>query len=557
MSSHKLNRRGRAERRKQHAAKKHAESRKRKRRKHHEKLKEHVTADSLWLAILSGVLLILSFPKFEMWPLAWFALIPLFFAIQHKDPYDAFVLGYTTGFVFFIGSIYWLIHVTLPGYLLLCSYLAIYFGFFAFYSCMVLTVKRRALLYIPATWVALEFLRSSFALGFGWSLLAYSQYKMLPLIQVADITGAYGISFLIVMANVAIFTFITSTKKAPSVREKFFLVYHSPFVIVLVLLAFTYGWFWLNVNLPGKKMNVAVIQGNIPQDKKWDESYSNAIYKRYYELTRLANKKKLDLIVWPETSFPGLFGEDRVLEKRVQGVARRMNAPLLFGAPSTHIGSHGQDVTNSAVLFDSRGELVNIYDKLHLVPFGEYVPFEKLLGFVHLFARYPIAGFTPGSEYTVFMLPSVRNMVYESYGNFSVLICFEDVFPALSRRFVRGGASFLVNITNDAWFKDSAAPYQHVQASVFRAIENRVNVIRSANTGVSCFIDPTGRITSRVKDDLGRDTFIEGADTETIKIARIVSVYNEYGDLFAYGCLFIFIVYLVIGAPPPFNKILR
>ena len=195
------------------------------------------------------------------------------------------------------------------------------------------------------------------------------------------------------------------------------------------------------------------------------------------------------------------------------------------------------------------------YSLALLVPFGEYVPFEKFLGFVQNFASYSIAGFLPGTEYTVFRLPfTVRDTNHEpritnhESRTFSVLICFEDIFPSISRRFVKDGASFLVNITNDAWFMESAAPYQHAQASVFRAVENRVPVVRAANTGLSCFIDTKGRIRSRIKNKQGRDLFIAGYDTEVIRVEKKLTKYTEYGDIFVYCCMAFFALKLLLFA---------
>ena len=240
-------------------------------------------------------------------------------------------------------------------------------------------------------------------------------------------------------------------------------------------------------------------------------------------ITAAAAKDNPSLIIWPEASVPVLWGgsaEDAQFTQ-IFSLAGQLRISLLVGA----VSRFGEAYFNSALFINDLGRPERIYNKLHLVPFGEYVPFKNTFPFLQTIA--PIGDIEAGKEYTVFNQPK----------NFSVLICFEDLFPELSRKFIKRGARFLVNITNDAWYKQGSAPYQHFAASVFRAVENRVYLVRAANTGISGFIDPFGRLLSIVQDVTGRDSFVKGYSSQNICLAPISpTIYNRFGDLFVYFC---------------------
>ncbi len=205
---------------------------------------------------------------------------------------------------------------------------------------------------------------------------------------------------------------------------------------------------------------------------------------------------------------PGVIGEEPELLARIKRLAIDVKTPILIGA----VTSKSINYYNSAILISAEGKVLKQYDKLHLVPFGEYVPLEKHFPFLRNIIGVPIGDFTAGSEHTVFKLSAIS---HQPSANFAVMICFEDILPELSRRFVKNGAQFLINITNDAWFMESSAPYQHTAASAFRAIENRVPVVRAANTGVSCFIDQNGRIYDKITVDK-KDIFVIGYKTNRL-----------------------------------------
>lgn len=496
---------------------------------------------------LSAILLILSFPNFNFEFLAWIAFVPLFFAIENKKPLQAFLAAYLAGVIFFFGTVYWLIHVTLPGMIVVVLYLALYFGIFGLACNYFLRGVKNYLLLavIPASWVTLELIRSHFMTGFGWNLLGYSQSFTLPIIQIADITGAYGVSFLIVLVNIAIFLTIKE------VRKKNYYLTPLAIAALIVFICLYYGVSRSRNVFTGEKLKVAVVQGNIPQVKKWDPSFRDDILKKYERLTREAAGERPELIIWPETSVPGFLESEPDLLERVTGLAREIRIPILAGTPRED-ADRKDAYYNSVDLVSEDGKITDRYDKVHLVPFGEYVPLKFLFSFVENFAPSPIGDFSFGKDYKVFGFFIRRSAKDESRtvriakkAKFSCLICFEDIFPDLARQFINRGAGFLVNVTNDAWFGRTNAAYQHAQSSVFRAVENRVNVVRAANTGVSCFIDQRGAIADKVESG-GRATFVDGYKIHEITLAKTRTPYSLYGDVFAYICVLVVVAFTII-----------
>ena len=479
------------------------------------------------LCILCAILLIFSFPKFNFYVLTWFGFVPLFFVLQNKSKLQAFLLSYFTGVIFWLGIIYWLIHVSFVGLILIVLYLALYFGLFGFiitrYS---LLTTRYSLILIPSVWVLLEYLRSHLFTGFGWALLGYSQYLNLPIIQIANITGVWGVSFLVMMINVLVYSLLDKKQ-----RSRLFIT-HYALALGLLFIFLGYGFYKLHrrpQTADHKPIRISVIQGNIPQAIKWKETAKEKILKRYLGLSRLAANDLPDLIIWPEAALPGILEEDPYLKENLKASVQDIQIPFLVGTISLGEG----DYYNSAVLISKQGRLIKRYDKLHLVPFGEYIPLERILGFLETVV--PIGDFTYGKEYTVFSLDAKRYTLNAI--RFSVLICFEDIFPEISRRFVKQGADFLVNITNDAWFGNTSSPYQHLSASVFRAVENAVYLVRAANTGISAFITPAGRIYPLIDHDSGRQTFISGHKTKDIfPIKKLNSFYTQWGDWLVLLC---------------------
>jgi len=359
--------------------------------------------------------------------------------------------------------------------------------------------------------------------GFGWVSLAHSQYKNLWVIQISDLTGMLGVSFLIVMVNLAIKEKII----LPKDKKQKFLEWVKGLAVTLSILFLTlgYGLIRLSQRQGEDSFKVAVIQGNISQDIKWEKSAWPFIMKIYRDLTEQASRDHPDFIIWPETAYPGFLWESPQLFQQLKEWVRQIHIPLLTGI----VTKKEERYFNSATLLNEEGNLLDNYHKLHLVPFGEFIPLRRFLPFLTQIV--PIDDFTSGENFTVFDLsyPKMKR-------KFSVLICFEDTFAGIARQFVLGGAELLINITNDAWFKDTSAPFLHLQSSVFRAVENRRTVIRSANTGVSCFINPSGMIERFVQDAQLKKTFVRGFAIHPVGFHQEKTFYTRFGDIFVYFC---------------------
>ncbi len=483
------------------------------------------------LSLFSGILLILSFPNFDLELLAWVALVPLFYAIAGKGLYHSFILGFLTGLVSFLGILYWIIvavhtygnvPLILSGFilLLLVVYLSLFIGAFTFLTRFIqIRSGLQTILFTPVLWAALEYLRSFLLTGFPWANLGYSQYLNLPFIQMADVTGPYGLSSVILLVNAALFRVLHPWSK------RTFPFKEAGFTVIILLVFLIYGYLKIEAvdrqMIQNPPLKIGLVQGDIDQSVKWDKSFQKETLKIYEKLSFKVAEEKPDLIIWPETATPFFFQDAKEYQPLVLDIPRKTNTFLLFGTPSYKIRKGKVNHYNSAYLASPSGELVGKYDKIHLVPFGEYVPMKDLLFFIGSLGE-GIGDFKSGEELFNFSLPQ---------GKFGTLICFEIIFPDLSRRFVKRGANFLVTITNDAWFGRTSAPHQHFSTAVFRAVENRVFVARAANTGITGFIDPKGRIVKQ------GGIFTEEAMNGTIRLSNRKTFYTLYGDVFAWACM--------------------
>jgi len=495
------------------------------------------------LCSLSALLLIFSFPDLNLWILAWFAFVPLFLAVKDQSQKRAFLLSYLSGVIFWWGTIYWLVHVTLIGTIILILYLALYFGLFGLFISSVLRRESSFahFLLVPSFWVILEYVRGHLFTGFPWALLGYSQYLNLPVIQVSDITGAWGVSFLVMTVNTLIYSVVGCQLSVVNLARRII------FVALLVSFVLGYGYFKLSQEKSeagkGQPIRVSVIQGDIPQEMKWSPAYQGFILGKYLELSTLAAQEKPDLIVWPEAAAPGILGEDNWVFDEIFSFASGIQVPLVVGSVVEEKGRY----FGSALFISAEGKVLSRYDKIHRVPFGEYVPLKKIFPF--LASVVPIGDIDKGKEFTVFSLRRTTSRLRGATDiKFAVLDCFEDLFPELSSEFVGRGADFLINITNDAWYKKTSAPLQHLQASVFRAVENRVPLARSANTGVSGFIRSSGKVSYLCAGEGCVKIFVPGHKTEelTLALRKKKSFYTRFPDAFILFCAFCFVYDIIM-----------
>jgi apolipoprotein N-acyltransferase len=454
-------------------------------------------------SLLSGALLALAFPGVGHSSLAFIGLVPLMFAVQSVPGKKAALLGLLSGFVFFMVSMSWLHNLSgmvagvglkvsaLLGYVVLALYCALYFIPFAVVVSIcvqrwgVRSFRTNLRLMFSATmvWVASEYLRGLLFTGFPWNPLGVSQYASPALIQIAEWGGVYLVSAAIVWMNAALF--ITLHQYIHGIRSKKYRP-HSELMLGLLAIALSAGYgmnILFNPPRPLEAVTVALMQPNIPQSEKWDQEKDHEILERLEELTRtVARLDGLDVIIWPETALPDFVRVSRTSHALVKRMAA-LGTPLLVGSMDVAFSESGRTYHNSSILYGTNGTIVTKYDKQHLVPFGEYVPFPKLMG-----KFTPVeTDFSGGTVSTLFPL--------EGKAPFSVLICFEDIVAPLAVKAVRNGARWLVNQTNDAWFDPGSQSEQHLAHAVFRCIENRVPMARCCNTGITATIDAFGNVT--------------------------------------------------------------
>jgi apolipoprotein N-acyltransferase len=506
--------------------------------------------------LISGILLFLAFPPHDLPGLIWIGLIPLIVIFWQLKPRGAYFAGWLAGFVYFAGFFNWILSAngyTLLHHVLLLTYLGIYVGFFGLIFSL---IARRlgifvALLSAPFTWIALEYVRSNlFFIALPMGLLAHTQHEFPQVIQISAFGGVYGVSFLIVLVNSAVvsiilpflYRFNKTEQFSFSLPSKQQILALASITVILTSGALIYGKWTISRSIRSKNVKLAIVQGNIKQGEKWDARHAKSILQTYAKLTKQASANNPDLIIWPEAATPRSITHDRRLASFVKNIAESSGTFLLLGSSEDQKfkeqGIKKVKTYNSALLIPHEKQLnLQRYDKIRLFPFGEYLPAKGILPWN--FIGVPnIDHTTPGNKFTIFETPAFR---------FAVTICWENQFPYLVKQFVRNGAQFIVNITNEAWFGKTAAPIHFAASSVFRAVENRVWVVRCANTGISCFIDPYGRIISRVKDSEGRDIFVRGILDETITLSESKTIYSRYGNILVWLSFAVVAVFFILA----------
>jgi apolipoprotein N-acyltransferase len=526
----------------------------------------HSLARSLVLAGASGLFLPLSFPKSDLGLLAWIALVPLHWALDGKSKTQAFWIGWLSGTIAFTGMMAWVVTamntygkvplvISYGLMMLLTAYLGLYVGLYSAGAVWFRTlIPRYGLFAVPCLWVTLELIRTYVLSGLPWGLLGYSQYRQIEMIQIADHMGVYGVSFLIVLVNVALAEFLSWL--TPLLRG--FRPAKLPWELVamatlVVTLSWQYGLATITEapfsDIPRSSISVGVVQPNVDQAVKWDTAYREQTLARFDRLTEQLGRAT-DLVIWPEAATPFVFEREPVYQLQLIALANRAQAPILFGSPALRFYPDRRPyLLNSAYLLSPDGQLLGRYDKHHLVPFGEYIPFKSSFLFFLDKLVEGIGDFEAGTGPTVLTLTPKPRAAAAGVAvttprpvEFGVAICYEVIFPNLVRQFAANGAEFLVTVTNDAWFGSSSAASQHFSMVVFRSVENHLAFARSANTGISGFIDPFGRIVESTP------IFTEQAVKATMQVWRPHTFYSRYGDVFAYGCVIICAVFCLFGS---------
>jgi apolipoprotein N-acyltransferase len=479
---------------------------------------------------MSGLLLILSFPKFGHGAVAWVALVPLLLALPGTAGWRAFRLGYITGVVSALGLLYWIslvvvqyggipLPVGIAIMIALCLAFALFPAVFAWVVArLVASLGTVGLLGAPVVWVATELLRAHTLFEFPWCQLGYSQYRSVPVIQIASVTAVYGVSFVL-MASSALLAFLAIERESRRRRA-------AVGALVLLVGGVWAGGAWAlrRPLVETGQVRVGLVQGGIRQEDKWVPGSAWDNIGRHVELTGEAAARGARLVVWPESAVPFLFDQHQTLAEALRRMVREWDIYLFFGNDDREAEGEGR-IFVGAKLLTPEGDLTLRYHKIHLVPFGEYVPMQRLFTLGGRFAAkvvQEVSDFSPGSE------PAVAEVDGHLVGGY---ICYEAVFPGLVRRFAADGAELLINITNDAWYGTTSAPYQHLAMAAFRAVENRRYMVRAANTGITAVVDPWGRILEPTR------LFDRTVLVRDVPFIAEKSLYTRYGDLFARGCL--------------------
>jgi len=491
----------------------------------------------LILALAAGLLNWAVFPKVGLWPLVWVCQVPLLLAsFRETSSYRSLLFGFVTGLVFFVGTCHWIAGVLLAYgglpwvgaqllFLLLALYLASFYALFSWAFARLSRSGGSLCFWVaPALWVSTEYLRAQVLTGFPWCLLGYGLVDAVNLSQIARWTGVYGLSF----ASISVSAFVTEVLVRPSRSAVLRLG-----SIASVLVCLTLGFAWIGKEYREPAHLVRIVQTNIDLDQKLDTASRTLLLDELAQLSIPSEQggfnpqsESVRLIIWPETPAAFYFNHDRDFRRRMQSIATSAGAYFLFGfvdfRPHSKGGSE-RNPYNSVAMLSPDGRAISQYDKIHLVPFGEYIPYEQLFFFVDKIST-EAGNFKPGDRVVVAPL--------DNQGSVGAFVCYEAVVPDLVRRFARDGSQLFVNVTNDAWFGESAAPFQHLAMARMRAIENHRYLLRAANNGISAIISPNGHVVKAVARNqrIGLEGHF-GFETQ-------MTLYAQYGDVFASLCLF-------------------
>lgn len=529
------------------------------------------------VAVFAGLLLASAFPKFDLAGFAWICPALLLLAARGQSGWDAFRAGYAGGLAFWLASLYWLLFMPVTGlpilgWIALSAYVAVFFGAWAWlvsgfrFQVSSWSARLRWSLSGAAIWVALEWVRGWLFSGFPWSFLGASQYQLVPLIQIAAVTGVYGVSFLVVWFSLAIYSAGEMIYRHPSKRQ----VWQTEMVVPLIaiVLLFVGGLFWINTSsrptasiseLPAS-LRIVAVQPSVPQTLIWSPTEDEKRFTELLAVSQQAMTNQPDLLLWPESAVPMFDGVYNLISR----FAQTNHVGIIFNGDDATFRPDATNYFNSAFLVRPDGNFASVYHKQKLVIFGEYIPLVRWLPFLKWFT--PITdGWTAGDKPGAFALdwlgrqssePAITlnqessNAPAERAVQVSPLICFEDVFPGVARRATDCDTDFLVNLTNDGWFSESAEQWQHLANSVFRAVENGLPLVRAANNGITGWIDEHGRVREIFQTAAGSE-YGPGPLLMTIPLRPSAEMqdetfYHRHGNWFAWVCTGVTI--LMLGA---------
>jgi apolipoprotein N-acyltransferase len=484
------------------------------------------------LPLLTGLFLFCSFPKVNQGWLAWVSFIPLLFFLDRARSLRSAFFGSLIAFwiqafllLSWIPSVlvhYGSMELTVAWFLFVL--LAVYLALFPAFACLITRycIDRKGsvfLLIFPFAWLLMEYAISHFLFGgFPWLLTGYSQSSFPLIMQAADLAGVYGISLLVVCVNTSLAWYFLRRPRRGS-------VWPALIMALLVLGCVWYGakaWsLWGGITTDYR---VAMLQGNLSVDDP-QEVLAWKYQEGYEEMVRQLGAGKDDLLILPESPTPISYESNSSYREAMRQLALEFPMGMIFSNIGTEVGSEGTQYFNSAYFISRDGNTLQRYDKIHLVPFGEYIPYQSLFSFAGSISR-DVGAFSAGNEYVA---ATINNQPVNA------IICFEAVFPDLSRRFVQQGSRLIVNLTNDAWYGDSAAPYQHLTIARWRAVENRRFLLRAANSGISAVITPTGSVESETR------TFRKDICRGHFAFLNERSVYTRFGDYLLIPCVIIVI----------------
>ena len=553
-----------------------------------------------WLAaVATGAMYRACFAPFDQAWFCWIALTPLMCAVWFSGA-DAkrrrlrdVMLGYVAGLTYFWSVFSWLTTVTVPGWFLVGVYMAFYFAFWAWLCGVLRPTRNRTLLHsqsarapqaatqkrepekrisegnwnptpppeesaladspwlssmhnlrlaflLASAWVALEFVRSVLFSGWGWNMLGTALHAQWALIQIAEITGVAGLSFLVAFCNVMAVAMVCRFALEAQVKRM-----RTHFDLTLTMVALVgvaaFGMHAIQIKDEAKNIRVAAVQPNVPREQKFNQEFAELTFEQFSRLSRSAMQPYApDLLIWPESSMPDPVLEGTASHQFVKEFAQATKVDLLLGI----IDQEEDAAYNAALLVTEGGTREQRYRKMHLVPFGEYVPGRHFIpGLARIVGDQVPDDFGFGREHTVFKMTDKEVQL-------APLICFEDTIGELTRQFVLGGANLLANVTNDGWFLRSSGSQQHLANAVFRCVETRLPMVRSANTGVTCFINEYGRVTRKLVDADGLQ-WTEGVLTDIVRVPINPrrTFYVEHGELFAKACVGVTLLALLVIVP--------